>query len=116
MGSFGWDLLQQQKFLEAETVTRQCTAIREKKFPDDWKTFSTQWLLGSSLVGLKKYAEAEPLLSASYRGMQERKGKISAAEKKFVRQSLQYIIQLYHDRGKLEQEAKWRRELKAQGL
>ncbi len=45
--------------------------IREKSEPKAWTTFRTMSLLGDSLVGQTKYAEAEPLLIAGYEGMKE---------------------------------------------
>jgi hypothetical protein len=48
---------------------RACLAIREKKLPDDWRRFNAQSLLGGSLLGQQKYAEAEPLLVQGYEGM-----------------------------------------------
>ena len=44
-----------------------------RKQPDDWQRFRAASLLGASLVGLKRYAEAEPLLLEGHRGMVERK-------------------------------------------
>ena len=41
----------------------------EKQQPDDWQRFRAESLLGASLTGQKKYAEAEPLLLEGYEGM-----------------------------------------------
>ena len=56
------NLLQQQKWADAEPVLRECLAIREQKQPDAWTTFNTQVDARRRLLGQKKYAEAEPLL------------------------------------------------------
>ena len=37
--------------------------------------------MGATLLGQKKYAEAEPLLLAGYEGMKQREAKIPAAGK-----------------------------------
>ena len=50
-----------------------------KALPDDWRTFNARSLLGGSLLGQKKYAEAEPLLLSGYEGMKQREDKISRA-------------------------------------
>ena len=42
----------------------ECLASREKTQPDVWSTFNTKSLQGGALLGQKKYAEAEHLLSA----------------------------------------------------
>jgi len=36
------NLLQQQKYSEAEPVARECLALREKSQPDAWTTFNNQ--------------------------------------------------------------------------
>jgi serine/threonine protein kinase/tetratricopeptide (TPR) repeat protein len=59
-------------FSEAESVVRQCLALREKNLPDDWRTFTAQNMLGGILLLEKRYAEAEPLLLSGYSGMKER--------------------------------------------
>jgi hypothetical protein len=46
--------------------------------PDDWQRFRAESLLGASLAGQKKYAEAEPLLLEGYRGMLTRREQIGA--------------------------------------
>src|SRR5262249_28268634 len=62
-------LLTNQKFRDAEPFARECLRIRELKIPDDWRTFNARSFLGATLLGQKKYAEAEPLLLAAYEGM-----------------------------------------------
>src|SRR5262249_2180678 len=62
LAALGWNLLQQHRWTEAETVLRDGLAIRENKEPDAWTTFNTLSILGGALLGQKKYAEAEPLL------------------------------------------------------
>src|SRR5438046_9890167 len=56
---------------EAEASARECLVIREKKSPDDWQTFNAKSILGGSLLGQKKYAEAQPLLISGYEGMKQ---------------------------------------------
>ncbi len=56
----------------AERVVRDCLAICEKSQPDDWMTFNTRSLLGGSLLGQKKYVEAEPLILSDYEGTKAR--------------------------------------------
>ena len=68
----------QRKWAEAEAILRECLAIREKAQPDDWTTFNTRSQLGGSLMGQKKFAEAEPLILAGYEGMKAREAKIPA--------------------------------------
>jgi hypothetical protein len=50
------------KFAESEPVAREAVEMDRKKRPDNWQRFRAESLLGASLAGQKKYAEAEPLL------------------------------------------------------
>jgi eukaryotic-like serine/threonine-protein kinase len=72
----GSTLLSVQAWVKAEPILRECLAIREKAEPDAWTTFNTGSMLGAALLGLKKYADAEPLLRSGYEGMKARADKI----------------------------------------
>jgi len=104
-------LVTEKKFADAEPLARECLAIREKKLPDDWLTFSARSLLGGSLLGQKKYAEAGPLLLSAHEGMKQREGEISAASKLDVKESLQRLVQLYEATGQAEKAAEWNKKL-----
>ena len=47
---------------------------------DNWQRFRAESLLGASLAGQKKYAEAEALLLEGYEGMSVRKDRIAAPD------------------------------------
>ena len=68
LAAVGLNLLQQEKWTEAEPVLRDALTIRETKQPDDWRTFNTKSMLGGALLGQKKYQDAEPLLRAGSMG------------------------------------------------
>ena len=105
-------LLSREKFTEAELAARECLAIREKKSPDDWETFQTRSLLGASLLGQKKYSEAEPLLETGYEGMQKRYQEISRPGKSNdLKLALTRLIQLCEDSDQRAKAAGWRQEL-----
>ena len=106
-------LAKQQKFVEAEPLARESLAVLEKRIPDDWKTFSAQSLLGTSLLGQKKYSESEQLLLRGYEGMKQREDKIPAANKLRLKEALQGLVRLYEATGRTEEAAKWKRELEA---
>ncbi|MGP0064384.1 MAG: tetratricopeptide repeat protein [Isosphaeraceae bacterium] len=94
----------------AEPLLREALAIREKTLPDDWRTFETKFLLGSSLLARKQFAEAEPLLLQGYDGMKPREPKIPAASRKVLPETLDRIIQLYDAWGKKTQADAWRKK------
>jgi hypothetical protein len=104
-------LLAEQKFAEAEPVSRECLDIRGKKLPDEWQTFNARSLVGASLLGQKQYAEAEPLLLSGYGGMKQREDKIPAAGKRYVKETLQRLVQLYEATGRSEEAADWKKKL-----
>ncbi len=109
-------LLLEKRFTEAESFARQCLELREKNAPDDWETFEAKCLLGASLAGQKKFAEAETLLLAGYRGMKEREPKIRASEKRCLNEALEHLVHLYEVMGKPDQAARWKAALSSHGL
>ena len=53
LAGLGLNLLQQQKWTEAEMVLRECLTLRAKYQPDAWTTFNTQSMLGGALWARK---------------------------------------------------------------
>jgi tetratricopeptide (TPR) repeat protein len=111
--SLGSNLIRQQRWADAEPVLRKALAIRQAKLKDDWKTFNTQALLGTSLLGKGEYPEAEPLLQAGYEGMRRREDRIPASVKYRLTEALESLVRLYHAWNKPALAAKWRKELEA---
>jgi serine/threonine protein kinase len=104
-------LLDEAKLIEAETLARECLALREQLIPDDWRTFNAQSMLGASLLGQKKYAEAEPLLLSGYAGMKQREDKIPANGKLRLKETLQRLVQLYEATVQPGKAAEWNKQL-----
>jgi hypothetical protein len=104
-------LIQQSQWAEAETILRECLAIRAKTQPDDWSTFSTRSVLGGCLLGQKKYAEAEPLILAGYEGLKAREAQIPAPSKPRLAEAAERVVRLYEAWGKPEQAAAWKARL-----
>jgi serine/threonine protein kinase/Flp pilus assembly protein TadD len=104
-------LLAKGKFDEAEPLARECLAIREKQNSDDWLTFNARSLLGGSLLGQKKHAEAEPLLLAAYEGMKQREARIPANGRPRLKETLQRLVQLYDATDRPDQAAEWKQKL-----
>ncbi|HVI09398.1 MAG TPA: serine/threonine-protein kinase [Candidatus Binatia bacterium] len=109
----GQNLTKQHKYQQAEVLLRQALAIREKRNHDDWGLYRAQAFLGASLAGLRRYAEAEPLLLKGYEGMQERASRMPARQKKWIRSAGEQIVGLYSQWSKPEQAAQWRARLQA---
>ncbi|MES2924986.1 MAG: tetratricopeptide repeat protein, partial [Verrucomicrobiota bacterium] len=102
------ELLDAGKFDEAEPLARQCLVIREQQIPGHWRTFNARSMLGGSLLGQKKPAEAEPFLLAGYEGLKQREDEIPAAGKVNVKKALQLLVQLYETTGRPEQASRWK--------
>src|SRR5262252_5321123 len=92
----------QGKFAESEALAREAVEFDRKKQPDDWRRFHAESLLGASLAGQEKYAEAEPLLLEGYQGMAERKDQIGVPDWYHLDRAREWIIQLYQAWGKPE--------------
>ncbi len=92
-------------------MLRESLAIREKFQADDWTTFNTRSLLGGSLLGQEKYAEAEPLILAGYEGMRARDEKIPPPAQPRLTDAADRVVKLYEAWGKPEKAAEWRAKL-----
>jgi tetratricopeptide (TPR) repeat protein len=104
--------LQQQRFAEAEPVLRECLATCDQRVPDGWGRCNAQSLLGGSLLGQKKYAEAESLLVQGYEGMKQREVTIPVTYRTVrLAEALERLVQLYEATGRPEQAAEWRAKL-----
>jgi serine/threonine protein kinase/tetratricopeptide (TPR) repeat protein len=104
-------LLAAGKYAEAEPLARECLTIREAKAPGDWRTFSTQSMVGGCLLGQQKYAEAEPLLLSGYQGLKEREATIPRWGKPCLKEALQRLVQLFENTHRPEQAAEWKKKL-----
>ncbi len=111
LAQHGLTLLKADKPADAEPILRECLAIRTKKEPEAWTTFGTKSMLGGSLLGQKKYADAEPLLLEGYDGMKQREAKIPVPTKIRMTEALERLVQLYDDWGKKEKADEWRKKL-----
>jgi serine/threonine protein kinase/tetratricopeptide (TPR) repeat protein len=89
----------QGKFKDSEPLAREALEFEQKKQLDDWQRFRAESLLGASLAGEKKYAEAEPLLVEGYHGMLAREVRMAAHDRYHLQLAHQWLVQLYKDRG-----------------
>jgi serine/threonine protein kinase len=104
-------LLGAGNFAEAEPFARHNLSVREAKLPDDWQTSNARSLLGASLLGQKKYAEAEPLLVAGYDGLKARANQIPASARNSLREALQRLVQLDESTDRPDRASEWKQKL-----
>ena len=71
-----------------------------KKQPDDWQRFRAESVVGASLAGQKKFAEAEPLLLEGYQGMLARKERMAVPDWYHLDRAREWVVRLYQVWGK----------------
>jgi tetratricopeptide (TPR) repeat protein len=97
----------QGKFAEGEPLAREAVEFDRKKRQDVWQRFRAESLLGASLAGQKKYAEAEPLLLVGYQGMAARKDRMAVPDWYHLDRAREWIVQLYLAWGQPQKAAEW---------
>ena len=102
----------QGKLAESEALAREAVEADRKTRPEDWQRFFAESLLGASLAGQKKYAEAEPLLMEGYQGMDARRDRIAVPDRYHLDRASEWVVQLYRGWGKPKKATEWERQLK----
>jgi hypothetical protein len=114
LAQLGECLVALNKFGEAEATLREGLAICQRAHPDTWFLYVTESLLGASLLGQKKHAEAEPFLIQGYKGLMTwETDSLPAYKKKRQTEALAQIVLLYQDWNKPEEAAKWQKAKRA---
>ncbi len=101
--------LSRRKFAQSEPLAREAVEFDRKNQPDDWRRFRAESLLGASLAGQRKYAEAEPLLLDGYQGMAVRKDRIGVPERYHLDRAREWLVKLYQAWGKPGKAGEWRK-------
>jgi tetratricopeptide (TPR) repeat protein len=97
---------------EAEPLLRESLQIRQQVLPaDDYRIAQAKSMLGATLSGAGKLAEAEPLLLAAYEGLSAHPP--PALDPEQPRVAVERIIKLYDKWGEPEQAAAWRSKIRA---
>ena len=84
----------QQKPAAAEPLAREAFEFARAKRPDDWQRFRAESVLGESLAGQKRYADAEPLLVEGYRGMLARQEEIAVPDRYHLERAHDWVVAL----------------------
>ena len=84
-----------------------------KSDAENWERFHAQSLLGASLMGLRKFAEAEPALIAGYEGMLQKKSRIRVPSRGVLVEAGQRLVDFYQLQGKPDKAAEWKARIAA---
>ena len=103
--------LEKKQFAEAEPLLRAALAIGEKTQPDDWGTFNLRSMLGGTLLGLHRFAEAEPLLLSGYEGLKSRETATPPANPVRIKDALERLVQFYTTMEQPAKAAEWQTAL-----
>ena len=108
MATLALVLLAQGKYAEGETLARQAVELERQKRPEDWRRFHAESLLGASLAGQQRYAEAEPLLTGACQGLLVRRQRLAVPDLEHLDRAIDQLVQLYEAWGRPVQAAGWR--------
>lgn len=101
-------LLDHGRYERALELLPGVVAHRVAREPEKWTTLSAQSMLGHAYLGLKKLAEAEPLLRDSWKGMEAQEKAISTEAPARIREALSRMIALEESLSRPEEAAKWK--------
>ncbi len=104
----GLFLMRAKRWDEAEPLLRQSLSITEAAGTDAWTVFLTKSRLGGALLGLGKFAEAEPLLNAGYEGLMSMKDRVPVPRGPRIIEALDRLIDLAEATNKPDDEKKWK--------
>jgi serine/threonine protein kinase/tetratricopeptide (TPR) repeat protein len=100
-------LIMEGKASEGEARAREALAIFRAKTPDSWRVADAESVLGGCLAAQRRFAEAEPLLTASYPILAKDPGDGA----KHAPEALKRIVDLYTAWGKPEKAAEYQGRL-----
>jgi tetratricopeptide (TPR) repeat protein len=112
--SIGWLRLQEKRYSEAESILRETLPRMKNKdsgIADDEARFNCEAVLGASLVGQKRYAEAEGFMLSGYQGMTTALKSGSNTVRMSLEEAGSWIVRLYQEWGKPEEAALWQKKL-----
>ncbi len=105
-------LVQMEKWAEAEPLMRELVSKRDAVEPESWTTFNARSMLGSTLLGQGRYAEAEPLIVSGYEGIKARETMIPAVFRTLrLSEAAERVVRLYDAWGKPGLAAQWKTKL-----
>ncbi len=96
-----------RRFAQAERSLRNVLRLYDQTGERGWQRAAATGLLGESLVGLRRYAAAEPLLLEGYRTLEAQRDEIPADEQQVFREARAALHRLYQEWGRPEKASEW---------
>jgi tetratricopeptide (TPR) repeat protein len=97
-----------REYGDAEQAVREALAAYQKAGTDDWRVHRARALLGATLAGQRKYADAEPLVLSGHESLAARRDAIPfEIRSTALDRSGSWIVQLYRDWGRPDKAAEW---------
>jgi non-specific serine/threonine protein kinase/serine/threonine-protein kinase len=95
------------RFAQAERALRNVLRLYDQTGVRGWQRAAATALLGESLVGLRRYADAEPLLLEGYRALEAQRDEIPADEQGVFSEARGALHRLYMESGRPEKASEW---------
>ncbi len=89
------DLVAKKQFAAAETLFRECLALRARSSPDRWKVLSTKSALGDVLLVQSRTTEAEPLLLDAFQGLKAEAASLPPEARPRIPEARDRLARLY---------------------
>ena len=99
------------RWADAEAAARECLEFASRTQPGDWLHFHAMSQLGAALVGLKRFADAEPLLIRGFEELRAREAVIPASSRKTLADAAARIVAMYEACGDVDQASAWKAKL-----
>jgi hypothetical protein len=78
--------------------------------PDDWHLFNTEFMLGESMLGQRRFVEAESFFSRSLAGIRSRFKAIPPDQRAVLRVAVSRVARLYESLGDKQKADQWRKQ------
>jgi tetratricopeptide (TPR) repeat protein len=116
MTNLGWTRLQQGRYADAERLFSDVAVVLTRTMADSWERFNVESMLGASLSGQRRFADAEPLLVSGYEGMATRKpaSNPNLRSRFTLREAGAAVLRLYDAWGNPAKRAEWATRLETE--
>ena len=111
MNDLAFLYLSQREYAKAERLALTALDAYKDATTDTWHRYESEAILGASLAGQNKYAEAEPVLLSGYAGMARCQANIPAGNLFKLKSAGTWIVRLYADSHRKGNVEEWREKL-----